>query len=185
MHQMHLHQLTPPGAKSSSSHIRAYPPTLEASRLRGSDLQLGPQDNQPEGAPAPSIGPEAFESHSLHCTDSSQPPAEGGRNLAHHQARFTGICLGRIMLPLGGFSGTQLVFRHYQSATDCCALSSLVRLVPDFPVDSAESAWACHPMQTHRGDKPGSCGSFESAGTAAGPLSASRCHGLPMQVSLL
>jgi hypothetical protein len=54
MHQMHLHQLTPPGAKSSSSHIRAYPPTLEASRLRGSELQLGPQDNQPEGAPAPS-----------------------------------------------------------------------------------------------------------------------------------
>ena len=53
--------------------------------------------------------------------------------------------------------------------------------------NSAESAWACRPMQTHREGTvvlycgtPGSCGSFESAGTAAGP-SASRWHGLPMQ----
>jgi hypothetical protein len=42
------------------------------------------------------------------------------------------------MLPLGGFSGTQLVFRHYQSATDCCALSSLMRLVLGFAWNSAD-----------------------------------------------
>jgi hypothetical protein len=53
---------------------------------------------------------------------------------------------GRIMLPPGGFSGTQLAFRHYQSATDCCALSSLVRLVLGFAWNAAESAWTCRPM---------------------------------------
>ena len=57
---------------------------------------------------------------------------------------------GRIILLPGGFSGTQLVFRHYQSATDRCALSSLVRLVLGFAWNAAESAWACRPMQTHR-----------------------------------
>jgi hypothetical protein len=87
MQQMHLHQLTPPGAKSSSSHIRAYPPTLEASRLRGSELQLGPQDNQPEGAPAPS---DQKLSRVTHSTAQTLP----NHLQKHHQARFTGICLG-------------------------------------------------------------------------------------------